>query len=43
LPQNLVAEAEGERHHEEVVDGRDAELPAGDVEGIHAGLLFYVV
>ncbi len=29
------AEAESEWHHPEVVDGRDAELPAGDFEGIH--------
>ena len=29
------AEADRQGHHEEVVDGRDPELPAGDVEGVH--------
>src|SRR3712207_3563010 len=30
-------QAEGQRDHQEVVDGRDAELPPGDLEHVHRG------
>ena len=31
--------ADRDRDEQEVVDGRDGELPPGDINGIHAGLL----
>mgnify|MGYP000358347562 CR=1 FL=1 len=34
--------AERDRHEEEVIDGRDCELPSREIEGIHRTLHFYL-